>query len=260
MEQGTNYLPHIIIGFIALIIGWAMGYFDSNLRSSKKIKQAEESAAIAAQEAKNKIAEFEARAASMTATPVALEDPGLMRIKNENGTLTLDLDGERVNTFALHPDHRKRLIEMLNVIRPWLEHKPVTAPPPPSLSSFKATPAADTRQGASINIASPVSQSVSQVASPQPLNPAPAPKKDDKPATAPTSMVGQINAILQLRIANTKLATQGVTMIESPSGGVFVYVGLNKFEGVDAVPDEDIKAAIRAAIAEWERKYTPGLG
>ena len=72
-------------------------------------------------------------------------------------------------------------------------------------------------------------------------------------------MVGQINAILQLRIANTKLAEQGVTMIESPYGGVYVYVGLNKFEGVDAVPDEDIKAAIRAAIAEWERKYTPGL-
>jgi hypothetical protein len=72
-------------------------------------------------------------------------------------------------------------------------------------------------------------------------------------------MVGQINAILQARIVNTKLAEVGVTMIESPSGGVFVYVGLNKFESIDSVPDEDIKAAIRSAIAEWERKYTPGL-
>jgi len=25
------------------------------------------------------------------------------------------------------------------------------------------------------------------------------------------------------------------------------------------VPDEQIKATIRAAIAEWENKYTPGL-
>ena len=115
-------------------------------------------------------------------------------------------------------------------------------------------PVPDTRQGAPVNIPSPASQ-------PAPPKPTvPAPKKDDKPATAPTSMVGQINAILQLRIANTKLAEQGVTMIESPSGGVFVYIGLNKFEGIDAVPDEDVKAAIRAAIAEWERKYTPGLG
>ena len=72
-------------------------------------------------------------------------------------------------------------------------------------------------------------------------------------------MVGQINAILQTRITNTKLADMGVTMIESPGGGVFVYVGLNKFEGIDSVPDEEVKTVIRAAIAEWERKYTPGL-
>ena len=72
-------------------------------------------------------------------------------------------------------------------------------------------------------------------------------------------MVGQINAILQTRIANTKLAELGVTMIESPAGGVFVYLGLDKYEGIEAVPNEDAVAAIRAAIAEWERKYTPGL-
>ena len=72
-------------------------------------------------------------------------------------------------------------------------------------------------------------------------------------------MVGQINAILQLRIANTPLSSQGVTMMESPSGGVIVFVGVNKYEGVEDVPNEDVKAAIRAAIAEWEQKYTPGL-
>ena len=84
-------------------------------------------------------------------------------------------------------------------------------------------------------------------------------EKDEKPQTAPTSMVGQINAILQVRIANTPLASQGVTMMEIPSGGVIVYVGVNKYEGIEDVPSEDIKAAIRAAIAEWEKKYTPGL-
>ena len=94
---------------------------------------------------------------------------------------------------------------------------------------------------------------------PMPPKPEGEAKKEEAPAAAPTSMVGQINAILQARIVNTKLAEVGVTMIESPSGGVFVYVGLNKFESIDSVPDEDIKAAIRSAIAEWERKYTPGL-
>ena len=72
-------------------------------------------------------------------------------------------------------------------------------------------------------------------------------------------MVGQINTILQLRIANTPLSSQGVTIMESTSGGVIVYVGINKYEGIEDVPNEDVKTAIRAAIAEWEKKYTPGL-
>jgi len=248
MEETTfNLGPYLLGGFIGIIVGWVIGFFDSNLRTSKKIKQAEESAKIAIKEAEDKIAQAQARLASAPAQTAA-DDPGLLRIKNENGMLTLDLDGARVNPSALYPEQRKRLIEMLNVMRPWLEHKPVTAPPAP----IRATPAADTRQGAPVNIAPPVAQKPAQTV-------IPATKMDDKPAAAPTSMVGQINAILQLRIASTKLADQGVTMIESPTGGVYVYVGLNKFEGIDAVPDDDVKAAIRAAIAEWEKKYTPGL-
>jgi len=255
--EGFTFTPELgllVGGFIGMIIGWGIGFFDSNRSSSKKIKQAEESAQIALQEARDKIAQAEANLASIAATPVTVDDPGLLRIKNENGAITLDLDGVRANPPALFPEQRKRLIEMLNVMRPWLENRPAPMPPPPPSTPLRAMPVADTRQGVPVNTSS-VSQPV-----PPNLTPAPAPKKDDKPATAPMSMVGQINAILQLRIASTKLAEQGVTMIESPSGGVYVYVGLNKFEGVDAVPDEDIKAAIRAAIAEWERKYTPGLG
>ncbi len=48
-------------------------------------------------------------------------------------------------------------------------------------------------------------------------------------------------------------------MMESLSGGVLVYIGVDKYEGIEDVPSEEVKAAIRAAIAEWEKKYTPGL-
>jgi len=252
MEQTTfNVGPYLLGGFIGIIIGWVIGFFDSNLRSSKKIKQAEESAQVALQEARDKTTQAEARMASVAATPVTIDDPGLLRIKSENGALTLDIDGTRVNPIALYPEQRKRLIEMLNVMRPWLEHKPVSMPAP--VTPPQATPS-------SISYAPPPAQAVPPKPAPvQASSPAPAPKKDDTPTAAPSSMVGQINAILQARISNTKLADVGVTMIESPGGGVYVYVGLNKFEGIDAVPDEDVKAAIRSAIAEWERKYTPGL-
>jgi hypothetical protein len=73
------------------------------------------------------------------------------------------------------------------------------------------------------------------------------------------SIVSQIDSILQMRIAGTPLEDRGVFMAQSPEGGVVVYIGLTKYMGVDSVPDPEVKAAIRAAITEWENKYTPGL-
>ena len=256
MEETTfNLGPYLLGGFIGLIIGWVIGFFDSNLRASKKIKAAEESAQFAINQANEKSAQAEAKTASIVASPVNADDPGLLRIKSESGSLTLDLDGARVDPFALQPEQRRRLIEMLNVMRPWLEHKPIAMPAPLAAPPPPQTPIAGPVKPASTPLR-PVPQR------PAPSQPSAATltqKKEEAPAAAPTTMVGQINAILQTRIANTKFADLGVTMIESPAGGVYVYVGLNKFEGVDAVPDEEVKTVIRAAISEWEKKYTPGL-
>jgi len=71
-------------------------------------------------------------------------------------------------------------------------------------------------------------------------------------------MVGQIDAILQAHLADSLLANRGVRLIESPEGGVVVMVGLSKYSGVGEVPDPQVQGMIRAAIAEWEKKYTPG--
>jgi hypothetical protein len=65
--------------------------------------------------------------------------------------------------------------------------------------------------------------------------------------------------VLQKRIDGTPLEARGVSLMESVTGGVNVYVGVQRYEMIDDVPDEEIKAAIRAAITEWENKYTPGL-
>lgn len=182
------------------------------------------------------------------AAPAAInaDDPGLLRIKNENGSLTLDLDGSRVNATALSPDQRKRLIEMLTMIRPWLDGRAapaaapsMTAPPAPARAATPPPPATP-----------PI-----QPAAPKPATIA----KEDRPSTPANSIVAQIDMILQTRIAGTSMEERGVFLAQSPEGGVMVYVGLTKYMGVDEVPDEQIKSAIRAAIAEWEKKYTPGL-
>jgi hypothetical protein len=83
--------------------------------------------------------------------------------------------------------------------------------------------------------------------------------KEDRPMAPAGSIVSQIDSILQARIAGTPLEDKGVFLAQSAEGGVMVYVGLTKYMGIDDVPDPQIKAAIRAAITEWEDKYTPGM-
>jgi hypothetical protein len=185
--------------------------------------------------------------------PIKVDDPGLLRIKNESGTMTLDLDGQRVRPTSLSADQRKRLIEMLNIMRPWLEGKPASVPTPTAPPHPKPAPATETRQSAPAPIIAPPPQPASR---PTPSTPI---KATDEPESAPKSIVGQINMVLQKRMANTPRASRGVSLMESVTGCVNVYIGVQRYEGIDDVPDEEIKAAIREAISEWENKYTPGL-
>jgi hypothetical protein len=258
MFEGLNLSP-ILVPLLALLAGWAIGFFDSNLRTSKKIKQAEDSAQAAIKAAESRLAQEQARLAPTVESPVIVDDPGLLRLRNENGSLTLDLDGARVNASALTTDQRKRLIEMLSAMRPWLEGKPATPPAPVSPPPPAPAPVADTRQTTSTPVSPPPPQPVTPPAAPASKPSKAASKKAAEPEPAPTSIVGQINLILQGQIANTPLAARGLVLMESASGGVNVYVGISKYEGLDEVPDEEVKTAIRAAIAEWEKRYTPGL-
>lgn len=250
MEEGWS-LSTILIPLGALLAGWAMGFFDSNLRTSKKVKDAEEKAEHAIQKAERQMAQAAAKPPEVSDKPASIvDDPGLLRIKNESGNLTLDLDGTRVNPVALTGEQRKRLIEMLNVIRPWLEGKPAVFPSP-----APSTPPQPKPSPAPTQTASPAPQPA--IKAPRSLSKSNSDK--DEPVAPPTSIVGQINLILQEQIKNTPLEARGLSMMESPSGGVSVYVGVNRYEGVDEVPDDEIKAVIRAAITEWEKKYTPGM-
>jgi len=257
-EEGWNFAP-VVIPLVALLIGWVLGFFDSNNRTKKKIKQAEDSAEVAIKKAEDKVAELKAKIADSPTTPYSMDDPGLMRVKNENGRLTLELDGEQMIPNALTTEQRKRLIEMLNAMRPWLDGKPAITPAHVKPLSIKpATLAPIQEKPVSTSTESPSVQ-LEQVSASKSKGKASSKKKDEEPEAPPTSIVGQINIILQEQIANTPLASRGLSLMESASGGVNVYLGTNRYEGVDDVPDEDVKDAIRTAIAAWEKKYTPGM-
>ena len=194
---------------------------------------------------------------------VNVDDPGLLRIKKEGGAFALDLDGTRVNPTSPSADQRKRLIEVLNIMRPWLEGRSgpaasIDSPPTPSrpmpVNEPRNRPAPAVPAVSMPPVASPSSDAgTGRNAAPRPAIIA----KEDRPVAAANSIVSQIDAVLQTRLAGTPLEERGIFLTESPEGGVAVYVGLTRFNGIDEVADPDIKAAIRAAIAQWEDKFTP---
>lgn len=231
-----------IIGFVALLVGWAIGFFDSKMRADKKIRQAEESAQVAIQHAKDEAERaVMASRAIADAAPARLPGTNLLRLWLDSAERPqLDLDGQRVDTAPISEPNRKRLLTLMTVMRPWIEGK-VAAP---------FAPAA---------MLSPAPRPATPVVTPLPAaTPATSVPKEEKPA-APLSIVGQIDEILQARLAVTPLANRAIRLQESPEGGAIVWVGLQKFAGVDEVTDPEVQAFIRAAIAEWEKKYTPGM-
>lgn len=237
--EGFNWS---IVGWIAgLVFVYVFGLFEGRNQGYKKRKKEE------AEEKKDAPAAAESK-------PVTVDDPGLLRIKNEEGYLTLDLDGARVNTSALSTEQRKRLIEMLTFMRPWLEGKPVHAPAatPPPVPQPQPAPV--------VSPPPPQQPAIDPIPS-RPIAPPQSATvaKEDRPASSPTSIVGQIDQILQARLAGTPLEERGIFLTQSPEGGVMVYVGLTKYMSIDDVPDAEIRTAIRSAISEWENKYTPGL-
>lgn len=73
-------------------------------------------------------------------------------------------------------------------------------------------------------------------------------------AGKPLSIVQQINAILQEKLRETELFKRGIRLSEDPREGVIVHIGLERFVGIDAVPDAEVKAVIKAAVADWEQQ------
>lgn len=230
----SNSLIMLLVAILSMFFGYFFGLFEGRGQGYKKRKQEEE--------AEKATSPSEAETLPPPSPPPAQQplpkpEPSLLRLSREpDGQLRLELDNVRVNTAALSVTERRRLIELLNLMRPWL----VGEQPPPAPRPT-AAPASPPRPAAAPAPSRPVA--------PPPPNPAP---------NAPKSIVEQIDAILQERIAGTPLESRGIRLLEAPDGSVIVLVGLNRYQGVAEVPDEDIRAAIRAATEEWERKYTPG--
>lgn len=240
LEWLQNPVVAIGLAVAAMFFGYFFGLVEGRGQGYKR-RQAEEA------ETEKDVEPREPEVDVMPLPPAAPalppdEDSLLDVSRDAAGDLFLRLDGQRIEADALSPEERKRIIAVLTQIRPWLE-APTSAPRPAPVQASPARPAPPPAP-----------------ASAQPPRPAPAPKAEgEEAAAAPQSIVEQVDAILQTQMAGTPLMGKGIRLQESHEGGVIVWVGIQKYEGIEDVPDEQIKAAIRAAISAWENRYTPGL-
>jgi hypothetical protein len=190
---------------------------------------------------------------SVTAQP-AHANAWLELYADREGRPGLDLDGQRVDTSRLTWDQHQRLVQLMVVMRPWVETGSHAAAP----SSPRGAPEASARPIAEPDSGAAGANDVDLGAKvPAGTAGSPAASSPAEP-NAPTSMVAQIDAILQARLQGTALVSRRIRLAESLDGGVLVSVGQQSYPGVSEVPDAEVQAAIRAAISEWEKKYTPG--
>ncbi len=66
------------------------------------------------------------------------------------------------------------------------------------------------------------------------------------------SIVEQVDEILQELLESSTLRGKNIRLTEMPNKGVTVWVGNEYYDGINAVPDEEVKRIIRQAVKKWE--------
>ncbi len=68
------------------------------------------------------------------------------------------------------------------------------------------------------------------------------------------TVAGQISDIIAEMIQTSPLKEKGIRLIERPDHGVDVWFGIEKFDGIGAIPYPEVKQLIREAAARWEKE------
>ena len=157
------------------------------------------------------------------------------------------LDGDFYSDFnALTPEQKRRIMRILQAWQEWgslpstLQNETQNGAPPllPEAQPETELPAAG--------------QSVSALHF-MPSEPIADELPEAVPAVAkPLTIFEQINDILKEVVAASPEKNRGIRLVDNGHDGVIVWVGMEKFNGVDEVPYPEVRALIRTAVARWE--------
>jgi hypothetical protein len=237
-------VPAVILIIVAAIAGYVLGIVDSRLTQAAQKKLAE------ASKPAEETPKDENIAGEHTVLKVTV-DPAIK--------WHLELDGSRLeDPNVMNPEQRQRLVNVVVQMRPWIDGKlapamvpapePVSsrsAPEPPPLKPLTASPAAQ------IHIPPPPPPKIDALHGLRTLlkNEVKSPDK-----IKGVSIVAMVDDVLQAKIPGTPFSGKGIRLEEGSLGEVIVYVGASRYSGIDAVPDPEVQALIRSAIADWEKR------
>ena len=215
-----------IIGIFVFGIGALLGYFNMSIDARKKLEATETKAQIIRTDAERKLAEAERKLVEASRLGGTTEaDPGILRIKKDK---SIEMDGAQL-AGPLTPEKKKRLIEIVTYLRPWVEGgsaAPAAVIPPQQPLQTQPVPV----PGPAVH---PTVTPVSFISPGAPKKP-----KNAEEEFKLLSIVQQIDTVLQRRITGSTLDKTGVRLQESLQGGLEVHIGTDKFETIDDVPKQ----------------------
>ncbi len=174
--------------------------------------------------------------------------------------LAVEVSGKKAHSSSdLDRDQLDRLAAALQELSAWLG-RGVSTPGPVSPSSLPAaSPATVPGLGNGVPVENIDSGEIRRPS----LNPidmvANALRSEIRkpPSPAEKSLATQVDAVLQEKIKGTPMEKRGIRLADAPDGSLQVQVGIEKYGGVEEVPDNEIREMIQAAVAEWGRRTLP---
>jgi hypothetical protein len=259
----NELLPTIFLALVCAGTGFAFGALVSGLRGGK----------------------------SSAASPA----PGLVEVarlrRDLRNNLIVEVKEKRFRSAAeLTPEQKTYLIRLFESWRLWLGLPTVEAPKQPGAAEIEIpTPALDPAKQTGGRPPSPSPSAYSppdrptfggqgslsgrtmdRSAQPERVNMSPVDLlaralKSETPISPPKSIAAQVDEIVQEMLVqpsrlNPQLHAKGIRLMELPGKGMVVMVGLDQFDGVEAVPDPEVRNLLKAAVAEWERRAGEAIG
>lgn len=262
---GSNLF--VLIG--AVVLGYVIGLIDSRITAKMRQPKPKEPEIQIVE----KVVEVER----------VVEAPSVLSINFDGNRPIVKLDGQEVAYYDVTHDQRKRLIEVLTAIRPWIDARVAPPRPPAAAASQPSAPAAQPHPAPSTPKAASMQPAPNPEAErttlqgrlathpkpeqpPEPLKPKIEPvsmnvitsarymiQNRNKEEPRLLSIVEQIDAVVQKRLPLSPFAEMEISLKDAPGGGVLVIINGEKYQGVDNVPDPDIQAFIRDCIQRWEK-------